>query len=90
MKYQSIKTFLISIFLNLIFISIIYAQGNLTSLIIQNRIDRIWTTGQLNIDTEQIQNLTISMKNLKKPSSDFKKNIVYLPTAPLERIHIRH
>ncbi|MEA1949309.1 MAG: L,D-transpeptidase family protein [Thermodesulfobacteriota bacterium] len=49
MKYQSIKAFLISIFLNIIFISIIFAQENLTSLIIQDRIDQIWTTGQLDI-----------------------------------------
>ena len=49
MKYQSIKTFLISIFFNVIFISISFAQGNLTSLIIQDRIDQILTTGRLDI-----------------------------------------
>ncbi len=49
MKCQFIKAFLISIFRNLIFISIIFAQENPTSLIIQDRIDQIWTTGQLNI-----------------------------------------
>ncbi len=49
MKCQSIKTFLILIFLNLIFVSIICAQENLTSLIIQDRMDQIWTTGQLDI-----------------------------------------
>jgi len=49
MKYQSIKAFLISIFLNLIFISMIFAQENLTSLKIQEGIDQIWTTGQLDI-----------------------------------------
>jgi murein L,D-transpeptidase YcbB/YkuD len=49
MKCQSIKTFLILIFLNLIFVSTIRAQENLTSLIIQDRIDQIWTTGRLDI-----------------------------------------
>lgn len=49
MKYQSIKAFLISIFLNLLFISMIFAQENLTSLKIQEGIDQIWTTGQLDI-----------------------------------------
>ena len=49
MKYQSIKAFLISIFFNVILISISFAQDNLTSLIIQDRIDQILTTGQLDI-----------------------------------------
>ena len=49
MKYPSIKAVLISIFLNLIFISMIFAQENLTSLKIQEGIDQIWTTGQLDI-----------------------------------------
>ncbi len=49
MKYQSIKAFLISIMLNLILISIIFAQDNPTSLIIQDRLDQILTTGQLDI-----------------------------------------
>ena len=49
MKCQSSKAFLTSILLNFIFISIIFAQENPTSLIIQDRIDQIWTTGQLNI-----------------------------------------
>ncbi|UCD88717.1 MAG: L,D-transpeptidase family protein [Desulfobacterales bacterium] len=49
MKCQSIKTISILIFLNLIFVSIVCAQENLTSLIIQDRIDQIWTTGRLDI-----------------------------------------
>ena len=49
MKYPSIKAVLISVFLNIIFISIIFAQENLTSLKIQEGIDQIWTTGQLDI-----------------------------------------
>ena len=49
MKYQSIKAFLISIFFNVILISTSFAQENLTSLIIQDRIDQILTTGQLDI-----------------------------------------
>jgi len=49
MKYQSIKAFLISIFFNVILISTSFAQDNLTSLIIQDRIDQILTTGSLNI-----------------------------------------
>jgi len=49
MKYPSIKAVLISIFLNLVFISMIFAQENLTSLKIQEGIDQIWTTGQLDI-----------------------------------------
>jgi murein L,D-transpeptidase YcbB/YkuD len=49
MKYQFIKAFLISIFFNVILISISFAQENLTSLIIQDRIDQILTTGRLDI-----------------------------------------
>jgi murein L,D-transpeptidase YcbB/YkuD len=49
MKYQSIKAFLVSIFFNVILISISFAQENLTSLIIQDRIDQILTTGRLDI-----------------------------------------
>ena len=49
MKYPSIKAVLISTFLNLIFISMIFAQENLISLKIQEGIDQIWTTGQLDI-----------------------------------------
>jgi murein L,D-transpeptidase YcbB/YkuD len=49
MKYQSIKAFLVSIFFNVILISTSFAQENLTSLIIQDRIDQILTTGRLDI-----------------------------------------
>lgn len=49
MTFHSIKAVLISIFLNLMFISTIFAQENLTSLKIQEGIDQIWTTGQLDI-----------------------------------------
>lgn len=49
MKCQFIKAFLISIFLNFIFIFIIFAQENPISITIQDRMDQIWTTGQLNI-----------------------------------------
>jgi len=49
MKYQFIKAFLISIFFNVILISISFAQENLTSLIIQDRIDQILTTGRLDV-----------------------------------------
>ena len=49
MKCQFIIAFLISIFLNFIFTFILFAQENPTSIIIQDKIDQIWTTGQLNI-----------------------------------------
>jgi L,D-transpeptidase YcbB len=53
-KCQFIKAFLISIFLNFIFIFILFAQENPISVIIQDKIDQIWTTGQLNIGYENI------------------------------------
>ncbi|MBW2680854.1 MAG: L,D-transpeptidase family protein [Deltaproteobacteria bacterium] len=62
MKYPSIKAVLISIFLNLMFISMIFAQENLTSLKIQEGIDQIWTTGQLDIGSANIASKLILPK----------------------------
>jgi len=62
MKYPSIKAVLISIFLNLVFISMIFAQENLTSLKIQEGIDQIWTTGQLDIGSANIASKLILPK----------------------------
>ena len=49
MKCQSIKSLLILISFNLILISVSFAQDNPTSLIIQDKVDQILTTGNLNI-----------------------------------------
>lgn len=62
MKYPSINAVLISIFLNLMFISMIFAQENLTSLKIQEKIDQIWTTGQLDIGSATVASKLILPK----------------------------
>ena len=49
MKRQWINAVMISIVLNLMFISMIFARETLTALKIQERMDQIWTTGQLDI-----------------------------------------
>ena len=62
MKCKVLNAFLISICLNLILISISFAQEPLTSLIIQDRIDQILTTGQLAIGSVHVASKQILPK----------------------------
>ena len=49
MKIRPVKTFLILIILNLMMYSFSFAQVDFANVIIEDRIDQLWTTGKLNI-----------------------------------------
>jgi hypothetical protein len=76
MKYQSIKAFLISIFIHLIFISMIFAQKSLTSLKIQVGIDQIWTTGQLDIGHANVASKHVLPRLYKRNDFQLMRSVV--------------
>ena len=49
MKIRSVKTVLILIILNLMIYSFSFAQVDFANVIVEDRIDELWTTGKLNI-----------------------------------------
>jgi hypothetical protein len=76
MKYPSIKAVLISVFLNIIFISMIFAQESLTSLKIQGGIDRIWTTGQLDIGHANVASKHVLPRLYKRNDFQLMRSVV--------------
>jgi murein L,D-transpeptidase YcbB/YkuD len=54
MKYRSAKILLSLIILNLMMYSFSFSQVDLANVIIEERIDELWTTGRLNIDYADI------------------------------------
>ena len=76
MKCPSIKAVLISVFLNIIFISMIFAQESLTSLKIQGGIDQIWTTGQLDIGHANVASKHVLPRLYKRNDFQLMRSVV--------------